>query len=90
LVVFRADTGEALAVRDFLAGKSLTAADFSIDGQIDAFGFGDGSVRLGRLTFTTDFVTPDELPEALRKLKIGGGDCSLSPKATPPRQPSTS
>lgn len=49
-------------------GKKLTAFSKAIDGDHMAFGFSDGTVRLGRVTFESEILPSDQLPPDLKKL----------------------
>lgn len=70
--VFRAvrlDTGERLAETRLSGSGQPTAMAFSRDGAL-AVGQSDGSVRLGRLRFASEFINADKLPEELKKLRV--------------------
>lgn len=49
-------------------GKKLTAFSKAIDGDHMAFGFADGTVRLGRVSFETEILSSDQLPQGLKAL----------------------
>ncbi|MBD3222808.1 ABC transporter permease subunit [bacterium] len=49
----------------------MTCWTFGISDDRCAFGYADGSVRLGRLGFGTRFIDPDEAPAELLDLEIG-------------------
>jgi phosphate transport system permease protein len=70
LDVVRLDTGELLEKRDLFAGKRLTATSFT-PGEETAFGFEDGTLRMGKIGFATTFVQPDDLPDNIRALAAG-------------------
>jgi phosphate transport system permease protein len=71
LLLWRLDTGNLIAERRLDEGPSPTAWAISpLDGAC-AFGYADGSVRLGRIGFSADFLDSAELPDSLRQLAIG-------------------
>lgn len=63
--------GSQVDQQDFLLDRGLSAAAFLRDGAQAVFGFNDGKVSLGAIGFATEFVSPDSLPEPLRKLRLG-------------------
>ncbi len=70
LVVRRLDTGEPL--RDdplFEGGAKPTAWSFPVLGNKVAFGFEDGSVRLGSIGFESRFLGDDEITDAMRAME---------------------
>jgi phosphate transport system permease protein len=69
--VFRLDTGEELGVVQAVAGDSLSAWSFASQGEDVAFGFIDGSIRLGRIGFDTDFPGPGEVPPRIESIDLG-------------------
>ncbi len=71
LQVVRLDTGELLEKRDLFAGERLTAVSFTPAGEATAFGFADGSVRMGKIGFATSFVASDALPKELHGMEAG-------------------
>jgi phosphate transport system permease protein len=71
LHVVRLDTGELLEKRELFDGERLTAVSFNPAGDNAAFGFEDGSVRMGKIGFATSFVPPDDLPKELHGLEPG-------------------
>jgi phosphate transport system permease protein len=74
LHVFRLDAGhlgELLETREVFSAGLLTAASFSIDSPNAAFGFSDGTVRMGKLGFKTSFLNEKDIPSALRTLTPG-------------------
>ena len=79
LSVFRLDTGKRLEERRLFTGPALTAASFRFDRNEVAFGFQDGSVRLGTIGFETRFLEPDEVTGPMKALAVdasveaGGG-----------------
>ncbi len=70
LEVFRGDTGKILAQRQLIsptqAGGITAWSVASRRGDL-VLGFGDGSLRLGRISFATDFITANLIPEELRE-----------------------
>jgi phosphate transport system permease protein len=69
--LFRLDNGELLEVVKAVDGDSLSAWSFETRGDGVAFGFLDGTVRLGRIGFDTDFPSESDLPDAVRNLEVG-------------------
>jgi phosphate transport system permease protein len=71
LEVSRLDNGRVLEARRLFPNAKLTCCSApSRDAQV-AFGFEDGTVRLGRITALTRFVDDNALPPALRDLPAG-------------------
>jgi phosphate transport system permease protein len=70
--LFRLDTGEELDVVQAVDGDSLSAWSFPAQGDDVAFGFADGSIRLGRIGFDTDFPDPTEIPDEAAAVGAGG------------------
>ena len=71
LELFRLDTGEPLRTTQYFASDSLTAwSTHRVDGEV-AFGFADGSIRLGKIGFKASFVGADALSPAVRDMPIG-------------------
>lgn len=69
--VYSLDTGRVLEQRDLFPGRTLTCCS-SAGRDLDiAFGFTDGTVRLGRIDFTTRFLDPERIPASLRELPAG-------------------
>jgi phosphate transport system permease protein len=70
---FRLDDGKTIqelsGAESPIAGVS--AAAVGIDGHQAAFGFADGTVRLGEIGFDNTIVPADELPESARKIATG-------------------
>src|SRR5206468_771066 len=52
-------------------GATLTACSPPDGGDLTAFGFADGSVRVGRLGFKTQFLKKEDATDALLKLQAG-------------------
>jgi len=72
LIVFRLDNGKVLERRRLFTRPVPTAASFTVGSNDVAFGFQDGSVRLGKIDFKTRFLESDEITPELRALKVGG------------------
>lgn len=71
LNVFRLDNGKSIVSRKLFESPKMTAAVFSTQFADAAFGFDDGSVRLGRISFGTTFIEPGDAEPALQNLKPG-------------------
>src|SRR6516165_6276431 len=71
LQLVRLENGELLDKRDLFGKTRLSAVSFTSGGENTAFGFEDGSVRMGTIGFATSFIDPDELPEDIRNLGEG-------------------
>jgi phosphate transport system permease protein len=68
LHTFRLDSGAPLEKRVLFADRKLSAvSSLGRSGEI-AFGFDDGSVQLGRISFSTKYLTDPETPSELRDL----------------------
>ena len=50
------------------SGKELTAIGKTIDNDHLAFGFSDGTVRLGSIDFKNEILTPEQAPKDLKEL----------------------
>lgn len=62
-------TGRFLDTPSFeFAGKKVTAFSQAINGSDIAFGFSDGTVRLGKIVFDVAVLPEEQLPGGLRKL----------------------
>ena len=72
LQVLHARTGETLQQRTIAEGAALTAASFGHNSDQVAFGFADGTVRLGTITFRTSYPPAETLSANARNLEIGG------------------
>ena len=82
--VRRLSDGELLAERALFEGPAPTSWAFSPDapksesgvgfddGVVAAFGFADGTVRLGKVIVQRDFLPKEEVSEDAQKLRIGG------------------
>jgi phosphate transport system permease protein len=68
LQVVHLEDGRLLEKRPLFEGAKLTAWSFSPGGEEAAFGFADGSVRTGKIRFTTRFVGAEDLPADVRQL----------------------
>ncbi len=64
-LVFRVDTGEEIERFDIGGGKEITAIDYAQDERSILLGFADGTVQLGRVGVTTEFLFPDNLDQEL-------------------------
>jgi phosphate transport system permease protein len=53
------------------AAELLTCWSFSIEGDRCAFGYSDGTVRVGTIGFSTRYLEPDEVPEDIRTIPVG-------------------
>jgi phosphate transport system permease protein len=71
LHVVRLDTGELLDKQELFSGKQLTAVSFTPAGEQTAFGFADGTVRMGKFHFATSFIEAAKVPDSLRGLATG-------------------
>ncbi len=71
--VFRLDNGQTVQhLTDQESGLTdVTAASVAINGHSAAFGFADGSVRLGAINYDDKIVSPDGLPEQVRNIASG-------------------
>jgi phosphate transport system permease protein len=69
--LFRLDSGDELDVIQAVAADSLSAWSFAAQGDDVAFGFADGSIRLGRIGFDTDFPSAGELPPEVEEIEAG-------------------
>ena len=71
VVARRLDTGEVISRQ--AVGDSLrpSAWSFPIEGDQVLFGFPDGTVRLGSIGFTTEFLDPDQVPPELLEVPAG-------------------
>ncbi|HKI34767.1 MAG TPA: ABC transporter permease subunit [Gemmataceae bacterium] len=71
LEVSRLDNGHVLVTRPLFPGAKLTCCSAPSRDPDVAFGFADGTVRLGRISAVTRFVDPDAVPASLRELPAG-------------------
>ncbi|MEX0655844.1 MAG: hypothetical protein WD534_08055 [Phycisphaeraceae bacterium] len=56
LHLFRVDTGETIEQRDLFPERNLTAASFGDRSGDVVFGFDDGSIQMGMITFETRYL----------------------------------
>lgn len=68
LVVFRPASGDVLETRDLFEGVAVTGFSYTEESGRAAFGFADGSVRLGHLGFRTEFLPAENVPPSLAGL----------------------
>lgn len=67
--LWHAKTGHSLQPVSFDFGsRQSTAFAWTIDHQNFAFGFSDGTVRLGRLKYNVEILKPEDLPADLKPL----------------------
>jgi len=67
------ESGEQIGTKVLFPDEELVAWNFSLrDGHV-AFAFGDNSIRLGTIGFTTSFIDAKELPESIQRLSVGKG-----------------
>lgn len=71
LTLARLDNGELLGRHRFLGELAPTCSAFDRATEKVAFGFEDGSVRLGRIGFTTHFPAEADVDAQYRTLEIG-------------------
>jgi phosphate transport system permease protein len=71
LTLVRLDTGKVLQQRQLFPGQTLTACSAPSREEEIAFGFADGTVRIGRVGFVRQFLPLTEVPEKLRELPPG-------------------
>ncbi|MFO7652552.1 MAG: ABC transporter permease subunit [Candidatus Krumholzibacteriia bacterium] len=71
VVLRRLDSGEVITARAVSDSLVPTAWSFSIEGSEVIFGFVDGTVRLARIDFATEFLPPEEAPPELLELPAG-------------------
>jgi phosphate transport system permease protein len=69
LRVFRLDDGDTVITRVLTGPDSLSALSFDIETGSFAIGLVDGSLRLGRLRFRTDFPSPEDVGAEAASLK---------------------
>ncbi len=51
--------------------RKLTAASSSVDSDVVAMGFEDGSIRQGKIGFTSSFIDPLTADDAIKRLDVG-------------------
>ncbi len=67
--IWHTKTGVPLESLSFdFGGKELTAIGKTIDNDHLAFGFSDGTVRLGSIDFKNEILTPEQAPKDLKEL----------------------
>jgi phosphate transport system permease protein len=69
--VIRLDTGELLDTLHLVDGDSVSAWSVESGGGSVAFGYLDGSVRLGEISFATDFLPDSLLSADVASLEVG-------------------
>jgi phosphate transport system permease protein len=69
--VYRLDTGKVLEQRDLFPGQTLMGCSAPSRDPNIAFGFADGTVRVGRIGFATRLLDQGEVPNSLRELPPG-------------------
>lgn len=69
--VVNLDDGALLDEITLPGAEQLTAWSFPQRGGHVAFGFADGSIRLGTISFKLRFINPEDAPEPLRGLNTG-------------------
>ncbi len=72
LRVYRLDKGESISDLRPTGDRIPTATAFGVREGVVAFGFADGSVQYGTLDFKSRFVKPEQLPDEIRQLPVGG------------------
>jgi phosphate transport system permease protein len=69
VVAWHVGTGNMLDASSFdFRGKQVTAYSQAINGSDMAFGFSDGTVRIGKIGFETTVLPADQAPAELKKL----------------------
>jgi phosphate transport system permease protein len=71
LIVFRLDTGKVLERRSLFPGARLTACSSPSRQEHVAFGFADGTVRLGKIGFASRFLESGQVPAEFADLQVG-------------------
>ena len=71
LQLFRLDNGEVIEKRQLFEEPLMTCGSFAIADDRVAFGFTDGTVRLGQLGFQTSFLETENVPADLKELAAG-------------------
>ena len=86
IVVRSLSDGEVVKRLEVPGAPLLTCWSFGIDSDQCAFGYADGTVRLGAVGFATEFLDADELPADLHELAagetatFGSGTVQLTPE----------
>jgi phosphate transport system permease protein len=63
--------GEPVESIDMAEGREISSVSFAPAGDYFAAGFTDGSVRLGKIGFAVDLLTPADAPEPARDIPEG-------------------
>lgn len=67
----RLDTGGLIRRFEVPGADRLTCWSFGIDNDNCAFGYLDGTVAYGHMRFETEFIEPEDAPQALLDLEVG-------------------
>ncbi len=70
LNVMRMNDGQVIETRKLFDDTKVTASYFGMGDEV-AFGFDNGTVRIGRLGFSIEFVDVNSLDEKYQSLKVG-------------------
>jgi phosphate transport system permease protein len=71
IYVRRLTDGRVIRRLEVPESRRLTCWSFSIDDDHCAFGYADGTVRVGSIGFATEFLRPAEVPDELQDLAVG-------------------
>jgi phosphate transport system permease protein len=71
IVAFGLDNGKILEERSPFPGRKITAASFALTSPDAIFGFDDGYVAFGKVTFETGFLDLEEVEPPVASLSIG-------------------
>ncbi|NBC95304.1 MAG: ABC transporter permease subunit [Deinococcus-Thermus bacterium] len=71
LELFAASTGQRLAQRQLVGEANATAWSIPTTGDDVMVGFDDGSVRVIRVRFVTEFLEADDVPKPVRAMNVG-------------------
>jgi phosphate transport system permease protein len=71
LTLVRLDTGSVILQRQLFPGQTLTACSAPSKDESMAFGFDDGTVRLGNVGFVRQILPRKDVPEQYRDLHAG-------------------
>ncbi len=86
LDLHRVDDGARISSRELFPGTTVSASAFALRDGHAAFGFADGTIRLGRFSFVAEFREPAEIDADLSGMAIGdriqhdGGVLELTPE----------
>lgn len=69
--VFRLDTGEIIDTRQIITGSKPTCWSFGSRGGDVAFGFEDGRIQFGTITFATTYLELKDMAPEQRAMKVG-------------------